>query len=198
MIELGVVMFVIFVISGIAIIQLQPTWQQLEAGAATDQVKTVLREARELSISQRRTIAVQFVGNNEIELFQYQIQYTPLGAPTQVISTTPFLTVPIENHVSFMTFTAETDTPDQFSGTISTPGGIYFGGVAGGPPAGMEFQSDGTFTDGNGNPINGTVFLGVTNIPQTARAVTVLGNTGRIKSWRATSAWGPSGAGWSL
>jgi len=198
MVELVVVMVIILVVSGIAIIQLQPTWQQLEVNAATDQVKTVLREARELSISQRRTIAIQFVGTTEIELFQYQIQYTALGAPTQVISSTPFLTVPIGNNVSFMTFTGETDTPDQFSGTISAPGGIYFGGVAGGPPAGMEFQSDGTFTDGNGNPINGTVFLGVTNLPKTARAVTVLGNTGRIKSWRTTSAWGASGAGWSL
>lgn len=198
MVELAMVMVIILVASGVAIIQLQPTWQQLEANAATDQVKTVFREARELSISQRRTIAVEFVGTTEIELFQYQIQYTALGAPTQVISSTPFLTVPLGNHVSFLTFTGETDTPDQFSGTITTPGGIYFGGVAGGPPAGMEFQSDGTFTDGNGNPINGTVFLGVTNIPQTARAVTVLGNTGRIKSWRATSAWGANGAGWSL
>jgi type II secretory pathway pseudopilin PulG len=198
MLEMAIVMAIVFIVSAIAIIELQPTWQQMEANAAMDQVKTVLRQARELSISQRRTIAVQFVGNNQVELFQYQIQYTPLGAPTQVISTTPFLTVPIENHVAFMTFATETDTPDQFSGTISPPGGIYFGGVAGGPPAGMEFQSDGTFTDGNGNPINGTVFLGVANLPPTARAVTVLGNTGRIKSWRATSAWGPGGAGWSL
>lgn len=197
-IELLTVTLLTFVISAMAIVQLQPIWQQFQANAGMDQVKTLLRQAREMSISQRRTIAVQFVGNNTIQLFQYQIQYNGAGAPTQVISANPFLTVPIENNVVFMTFAAETDTPDQFSGTLAAPGGIYFGGVAGGPGAGMEFQSDGTFTDGLGNPINGTVFVGVAGMPSTARAVTVLGNTGRIKSWRASGTWGAGGAGWII
>jgi hypothetical protein len=54
----------------------------------------------------------------------------------------------------------------------------------------MEFQSDGTFTDGSGNPINGTVFLMVANVKNSGRAVTVLGNTGRIRGWQYnTNGW---------
>jgi hypothetical protein len=69
---------------------------------------------------------------------------------------------------------------------------VYFGGLDGGPTSGMMFQSDGTFTDGNGNPISGTLFIGVPRLPSTARAVTILGNTGRIKAYRSV------GAGWFL
>jgi hypothetical protein len=65
-----------------------------------------------------------------------------------------------------------------------------FNGISGGPGSGMMFQSDGTFTDGNGNPINGTVFLMAPGTANSARAVTVLGNTGRIRAFKA------NGAGW--
>ena len=64
-----------------------------------------------------------------------------------------------------------------------------FGGVIGGPNT-MMFQSDGTFVNAAGTTLNGTVFMGVTGIPSTARAVTVLGTTGRIRSYRS------AGAGW--
>jgi hypothetical protein len=38
-------------------------------------------------------------------------------------------------------------------------------------------------------PVNGTVFVGVPGLPYTARAVTILGATGRIRSyhWNGTT-----------
>jgi Tfp pilus assembly protein FimT len=183
-IELLVVIGLIFVISAMAIFQLQPAWQQSQATAGLDQVKDTLRQARETAISQRRTIAVQFSGNNTISLYQFVI----VGA-TSTIAATPLLTVSIQKNVKFMTFTGLPDTPDAF-GVPAGGGGIMFGSVVNGPPSGMQFQSDGTFTDGTGIPINGTVFLGVTNTPATARAVTVLGNTGRVRGYYGT------GKGW--
>ena len=184
MIELLVVIAVIFIISGMALFQLQPTWQQSESNAAVDQVKSTLRLARETAISQRRTIAVQFSGNNTILLYQFAVVGT-----TSTIATTPFLTLPIEKNVTFITFNGMPDTPDAY-GLPGGGSGIMFEGVVGGPPSGMEFQSDGTFTDGTGLPINGTVFMGLTGIPATARAVTVLGNTGRVRAYHGT------GTGW--
>ena len=48
------------------------------------------------------------------------------------------------------------------------------------------FQSDGEFLDGaTFLPINGTVYLGVTGQTSTARAVTVLGTTGRVRGWKS-------------
>jgi hypothetical protein len=144
-------------------------------------VKSILRQARELAISERRSIVVKFVGNNTIELFE-------IMQPTNTVALQPFLRVPLGRQVQFMTVAGETDTPDGFG--IPSSGGIEFGGIAGGPITGMQFQSDGSFTDGSGNPINGTVFLGSPNVNSLAGAVTVLGNTGKVRHYYYTrSRW---------
>jgi competence protein ComGC len=193
--ELLTVVFIIFVVLAMTVIQLQPTWQQIQADAGRDQVKSTLRQARELAISERRTIVVQFLnaavgttcppaGNvfNCIALTQMVVTPGVPPAPsTQSLAPSPFLVLPIESNVQLVTFSAEPDTPDGFIGAApSAPNGLYYGSNAGAPPSGMAFQSDGTFTDGTGNPINLTVFIGETGIPSSARAITVLGNTGRV------------------
>jgi hypothetical protein len=77
------------------------------------------------------------------------------------------------------------DTPDAYGN--ANP--IEFESVANGPVGGMVFQSDGEFLDGaTFLPINGTVFLGITGQQSTARAVTVLGTTGRVRGWKSTGA----------
>jgi type II secretory pathway pseudopilin PulG len=182
LIELSIVLFMSMVIMAISIMGLQPTLQNVRVGAGAGQVKSVLRQARELAISQRRTIVVQFTGNNTIQLFQ-------VLEPANTIASTPLLTLPISSGVQFLTLAGETDTPDGYG--IPATGGIEFGGVVGGPPSGMQFQSDGTFTDGSGNPINGTVFVGIPSAKSAAGAVTVLGNTGRIRQYYYV------GSGWT-
>jgi prepilin-type N-terminal cleavage/methylation domain-containing protein len=197
LIEFVVTSIILTTIAAMAVLQLRPTWQDQQANAAMDQVKATLRQARETSIGQRRSILVKFVAaggtncpvgsniSNCIELFQMVVSGSP---PTATQATTPFLTIPVQANTLFGTVTGETDTPDAFG--IPSSGGIYFGGQSGGPGSGMLFQSDGTFTDGSGNPINGTVFIAVSNINNSARAVTVLGNTGRIRAWKnSTQGW---------
>src|SRR5882762_3455611 len=80
----------------ISIIQLQPAMQLYRSRAATDQVKNILRQARELAISNRRSVVIQFVGNNTIQLFQ-------VLQPANTVASTPFLTLPLEGYVQFMT-----------------------------------------------------------------------------------------------
>lgn len=196
LIEFVVTAALLMIVAAIAIFQMRPTWQDQQANAAMDQAKSTLRLARETAVGQRRSIVVKFVStvastpcppaanvSNCMELFQMVVTGTP---PTATQATTPFLTIPIEGGVSFGTFSGETDTPDGYG--IPASGGIEFGGISGGPGSGMMFQSDGTLTDGNGNPINGTVFLVVNNIKNASRAVSVLGNTGRIRAWKNNSA----------
>jgi prepilin-type N-terminal cleavage/methylation domain-containing protein len=181
LLEVTMVMAISLVVLGMSVIKLQPLWQQVQANSALQEVKETLREARELAISQRRTIVVKFSSGNTIKLFQ-------VVEPANTVSATPFLTLPLPGQAQFLTYTSEIDTPDGFG--IPASGGIEFGGVAGTPVSGAEFQSDGTFTDGNGIPINGTIFLGLPNVPTSARAVTILGNTGRIKPYHYTgSVW---------
>ncbi len=201
-IELLTVCIIAVTVMAMALIQMRPMWQQFQSNAGFDQVKTTLRQARETAISQRRTIVVQLltpaaatpclpVSNvlNCIALTQVTVVAgTP---PTQVQAANPFLVVPIENSVQFISFSGEPDTPDAFIGAPPVaPNGIYTAAAAGVPTSGIEFQSDGTLTNGTGNPINVTLFLGVAGMSSTARAVTVLGNTGRVSPYRGTgTAW---------
>jgi prepilin-type N-terminal cleavage/methylation domain-containing protein len=202
MVELAVVTIIICTIAAIAVVKLQPALQQSQAAAGKDQVKSALRQARETAISQRRTIVVKFVATangtpcpiapgifNCVELFQVAVSGTP---PVAVVAANPFLTLPIENNVQFMTLVGETDLPAPDGvGLPTAPAGTSFPGAVGN----MQFQSDGSFTDSNGTPRSGTIFLAVSGMSSTESAVAVMGNTGRIRSYHGN---GSSPTGWVL
>ena len=103
--------------------------------------------------------------------------YGPAGAGADVVLST----VPIQAPAQFLVNAAAVDTPDNFGNASA----IEFEGQNPGPVGGMLFQSDGELIDGlTFQPINGTVFLGVANQPLAARAITVLGSTGRVRGWK--------------
>jgi Tfp pilus assembly protein FimT len=173
MIELAIVAILLMIVSAMALIQLHPTLQQQAANAAMIEVASELRQAREMAITQRRQIQVQFVAPDQVVLTRLNINPGVVGS---VIFQTPMI---------FMLTAGRGDTPDGFGNGAP----IVFAGIAGGPPT-MMFQSDGTFVNTLGVAINGTVFLGNPNEPSAARAVTILGSTGRIKMYKANStAW---------
>ena len=186
MLELLVVIAISMVIAGIAIVQAQPALMQIRANTAKDQVQSALRQARETAISDRRDVQVEFLVNPAGNPPGSYVRLTRIGGAC--CANTVISMVPIQNSVVFTTFNGEPDSPDGFG----NGGAIYFGGIVGGPPAGMVYQSDGTFiTSGTGIPINGTVFLGVAGQPTTARAITILGATGRVRSYHisGTQTW---------
>lgn len=174
MIELLIAIVVMGIMMAATVLQMQPLIQQWHANTAMNEVLGQLRWARQASIAERRDIQVQFLGTNEIKLIRQEV---PAG---QTVLSDLFLSAKAQ----FMLVPGMPDTPDGFGN--ASP--IEFAGVAGGPPI-MQFQSDGTLVDGNGNSINGTVFLSIPNWPN-ARAITVLGATGRVRAFRST------GKGW--
>ena len=46
------------------------------------------------------------------------------------------------------------------------------------------FTSDGSLIDSAGDVTNGTIFIGGPNHPETARAITVWGVTGMLRTWK--------------
>ena len=80
-----------------------------------------------------------------------------------------------------MVFTAAPAVPDTPMG-FGNGAPIMFGGIAGGPPI-MKFTTNGSFIDAGNTLVNGTVFLGIAGKPSTARAVTILGATGRVRQY---------------
>jgi type II secretory pathway pseudopilin PulG len=179
--ELLVSVLVMGVMVAATIAEMQPTLQQFHANSAAYMVEGELRLARQTAIAQRRDIVFATVGNNEITL---TIQGIPAG-------TTILSKVFLPPTIQFLQFAGNGDTPDAFGDAATvcfnyTPPPT---GSCSNPPI-IQFQSDGTLIDGNGNQLNGTIFIGVTNIPTTARAVTILGATGQVRMYHGT------GKGW--
>lgn len=174
LLELAVVIGVTLIGLAMVVIQTTSLVPSLKASSAMDQVFSQFRAVRNTAITQRRQIQVAFVGNNQMTTTEIE----PVG-------TSPAATITLGGAVQFILFAGIPDTPMAFGNKAA----IYIGGASGGPAV-MNFTTTGAFVDGNGNPINGTVFLGIAGLPATARAVTILGATGRVRQYH----W--DGAAW--
>ena len=177
LLEALVVIGIMFTLAGIAVFKSFGSMEGYQANSAQDIVAGRLRVARQLAISQRRYVKVQFNTASNPMTVRYQVQPRPGSAdPAQ-----PWVTATLPRQVSFMQESGVPDTPMAF-GTCSGAG-VCIASVSGGPAI-MMFNSSGQFTDSTGiNPINGTAFLGITNQKSTARAVTIMGATGRVRPY---------------
>ena len=80
-VELLTTVIILLVVSAMAVFQMQPMWQQIQANAGLDQVKSTLRQARELAISDRRTIVVQFLNRGNWHLLPTRWWHSELYCP---------------------------------------------------------------------------------------------------------------------
>jgi Tfp pilus assembly protein FimT len=171
LIEAIIMVLTISLVSGFALMNVSAILPGMNANTAANQVLAQLRSGRELAIAQRRNVELRFVGTNQIQLLRYEI---PNG------TTTVLSTVTLDGKNEFRLFAGVSDTPDSFGNGSA----VSFGGAS---P--WMFLSTGILIDASANPVNGTVFLGQANSPKTARAVTILGATGRVRDykWNGTS-----------
>ncbi len=192
LIEVLVVVAIAMTIAGMIVVHLTPTLQAMRANSAASQVVDVFRQAREYAITYRRYVQITFPNyggagaNNQIRITVRNTMTPTYGGAAQADAV--LTTMVISGNISFQTETGVPDTPDGYGKNSA----VNFNSVDGGPPAGMYFQADGTFVDLTGNPLNGTIFLGQTSMVSTARAVTILGSTGRVRAYNVNGA----GTGW--
>lgn len=158
------------IVAGMAIISFGNVLPRAKANSAMDQMLYQLRSARARAIAHRREVQIQFVGTNQLTISELW----PAGAPP------PPTTVSFEGGATYMVFNTVPDIPPPYN--FGNAAAIYFGGLAGGPPI-MKFTTNGSFIDGGNTLVNGTVFLGITGNVSTARAVTILGATGRVREY---------------
>lgn len=140
-----------------------------QSGAA--QVASFMKRTREMAISRRRNIELRFIAPNQIQSAERAVPQdgVPTPAPT-VLETMMF-----EGGLQYARFNGVPDTPDAFGNAEA----INLGGA---DP--VMFTSEGSFSDVNGDPINVTLLLGVPARIETATAVTLLGTTAAVRSWR--------------
>jgi type II secretory pathway pseudopilin PulG len=159
---------IIMIVMGMAMLNFGTVLPNYKANSAMDQLLYQMRSAREKAIAHRIEVQVEFIGTNQIRMTEIWFVGT---APAPV-------TVSFEGGAQFTTFATVPDTPMAFGN--GSP--IFFGGVSGGPPV-MKFTTNGSFIDNGKTPVNGTVFLGIPGRPLTARAITILGATGRVRPY---------------
>ncbi len=130
-----------------------------------------LATARETAINQRRTVEVDFLAPNTLQVIRHDL---PSGT-TQISSAV------LQENLQFLRFPTVPDTPDLFGGNTA----LSFGSATS-----VMFTADGMFTDSNGNPVNGSIFVGRAGHTLSARALTIFGATARVRLYRWNgSAW---------
>src|SRR2546421_3425228 len=168
--ELLVAVAIISVILGMALLNYSSILPNFKANSAMDHLLYQLRSARERAIAHRREVQVQFVGTNQLTIKELWLVGTAPAATT----------VSFEGGAQYMVFPSVPDIPAPFNFGNGAP--VYFGGLSGGPPI-MKFSTSGALIDGGNTLVNGTVFMGISGRPSTARAISILGATGRVREF---------------
>lgn len=166
LIELMVVLGLIGVMSAVAVMVMPGALLSAKADSGGARVMSALRTAREQAIAQRRTVRITFTAPNMVTVSRVEVP----GPGTTVLNT-----VFLEDGVGFRQFAGVPDTPDAFGSGSATSFGTA---------TAVAFTSEGSFVDQNGDPVNGTVFLGRVNETMSARAVSLFGPTALIRQWR--------------
>ena len=187
LIELLTVLTVMGIMVAMSVMLATTPLNSFKANSGMNFVTGELRAARAMAIAQRRDVQVTFGQTVFSWGTQNYIQLHRLNLPVGSAAT-DFPPDYAPTQTQFVLISGVPDTPMGFGLPAGTPA-IYFGGLTGGPPV-MKFTSRGTFEDGTNKPINGTIFLGLSGGPAiSARAVTILGATGRIRPYHYNGSW---------
>jgi len=165
-IEVCIVAMIAFVVASAALINIGAVMPGIKANRAMYQAVNQLRHGRQMAIAQRRSIVLSFPAADTIQLLRDEVN----------VDTTLLSSTQLGDGCQFIKFAEVTsDTPDQFGYSSA----VYFQGANT-----LIFQSDGSLVDQNGTPRNGTLLIGLPGHPEVARAVTILGTTGLVQSYR--------------
>lgn len=201
LLELLITISFALIMTGITFVSMQPMINQSHVNSAYDTTLMVLRNTRNLAITQGHEYYVNF-NPSGFAPGTIQVQYQPpavgagLAPPLQQV-----LTYTIPSDVSFAVQSGfPANTPDGF-GTGATA--IDFGyQLAGEPMNYVVFMPDGSsqtgVVGGTGAYNSGVVYLTrPSDSIYRSRAITVWGATGRIRGWRLDQqSSGSSGGIW--
>jgi prepilin-type N-terminal cleavage/methylation domain-containing protein len=182
LIEMMVTLGILGVLTGMAVVTISGSRPAALGDGAMRVVLSQMNTAREMAITQRRNMRVSFTLGNLVTISREEVP----GPTLTIISS-----VLMEGGLQFLTVANLPDTPDAFCGGVITA--VSFPTATGTPPE-VKFRPDGTFVNQDGLILNGTVFVALpsqsytagnsTSGVMSARGVTVLGSTGRVRGYR--------------
>jgi type II secretory pathway pseudopilin PulG len=172
-VEILVVLSILMIASAFAVLSSQGTYQNFKATSGMNDAMGQFQQARAMAISTRRNVEISFSGTN-------QIQLTPETTQGVAVAPNP---IPPETLVSGMQFVLLPGVPDTPMGFGTCANGICFKAAGAAPVAPMRFTTTGALMDFNNKFVDGTLFLGIPGKNTTARAITILGATGRVRPY---------------
>ena len=200
MVELVTVVGITFVLAAMAFMSTTSSTAASRANDAMFQIISQVRTAREIAVTKRRNVLVTFTAPNQIQI---AVQTLPGEAAATVIAPV-FLNDGVPGGNTFYVYPGLPDTPMGFGNATALNFSPASGGTAG---LAIMFSTSGSLvgttgssgfsTVGNNNPVNASIFTGIAGKPNTVRAVTVMGTTGRVRSYSWTGgATGGTVANW--
>jgi prepilin-type N-terminal cleavage/methylation domain-containing protein len=174
--EIQVAMAVLLVIASTSLMFTKAALPSMRADGQARRLVSLFHIARETAISSRRDVEVRFDEQAST------VQMIKRDAGVEVFMET-FV---FEFDVRFTQFPNLPDTPAGYGD--DSP--VEFG-----DSTTLLFDSDGSLIDETGLPANGTVFVGMPNVLQSARAITLTGTTGRPRLYRWRASGAPAGGG---
>jgi type II secretory pathway pseudopilin PulG len=195
LVELVTVVGITFVLASMAVMSTRSSTYGSRANDAMFQVITQLRTAREIAVTKRRNVLVTITAPNQIQI---AVQTLPGEAPAAVYAPV-LLNDGVPGGSTFYVYPGVPDTPMNFGNSNALNFSPASGGTAG---LAIMFSTSGSLvgttgssgynTVGNNNPVNASIFTAIAGQPNTVRAVTVMGTTGRVRSY----SWsGPASGG---
>jgi prepilin-type N-terminal cleavage/methylation domain-containing protein len=166
LVEALVVVALVSLLAGIALPITADMVTRAKASSTSVEVVAWLEEARSRATAERRNFQLTF------DLATHRVRVDRIEAD---LSVTTVIDRPLPDRMQFMQFAGVGDTPDLFGNS----GHVEFDG-----PAPHMFTSEGSLVDANGDPSNGTIFLGRERELDTGRAITVFGVTGLLRTWK--------------
>lgn len=163
-VEVLVVTMLVAVSVSVGVLQMRSTIAIIDADKAANLISAQIQYARQIAIAQRRNVLVNFEGSNEIKVIRQDG-----GGDTTVMAD-----VVLPTGFTFSMPEDIADTPDAFGNA----GPVDFDTTTGG-----RFLADGIFVSDGGDIMNGTVFT-MNGSSITARAVTLSGASGRLRTYR--------------
>jgi Tfp pilus assembly protein FimT len=177
LLEMMIVVAIGMTVVAISVITLVPTLNENHVDQSYDTTLSVLRNYRNLAISQSNRYIITFTapGTITVQLWGYAVPVSP--APVTVAT----FTLPTD--VQFAVQPAfPAAAPDGFGTGVTA---IDFDqGMGLGSQNYIIFMPDGSSKDTLGNYNSGIVYIARTNDYYRSRALTVWGTTGRIRGWR--------------
>lgn len=176
LIELMITVTIILIVSGVALMAMQPALQASRVTNGYNTTLAAIRQTRDFAVAQRQQFSVTFAN----AAVPNTITITRAGDGNVMA------TYQLPTDVAFTAVagipTAANAVPDGFGAGATA---IDFDqGVAGGAKNVIYFQPDGTAQDVAGNLNNGVVYIARATQLYSSHAITVWGATGRLRGWR--------------